>query len=383
MDVFYGWGDSHWGLELVTPIVLVGAGVLISAVALRVFRAVPRALSAAVGVTWIMWLTIAYFTPRPVLFSLVFLAVFLLASDSPSLRWTLPPLIWAWAAVHGGFVVGLGYLFLDACRKRNRGRVWDLAICTFVTLLTAHGWGTWEIVLDFVKNRDALNLISEWLTPNFISFALFPFAIGLIALISGAISGRVRYQDLWVIVPFLLFALTANRSVPIAALVLAPLFVEPLGRMPIRDTTEKAHQSIANSVILSLILVFAWLVPLKGGLKPDLFAVEALGYVNEGRLFHNDAIGGYLIYSQWPERRVYIDDRAELYGQRFIEFVQARDGSSNWKKVFQEFKIHQALLELDDPLTEILTASGWTETYRDNDFIVLTDSTQEGISSAD
>jgi hypothetical protein len=248
-------------------------------------------------------------------------------------------------------------------------------------LFTAHGWGTWEIVLDFLKNRDALNLISEWLTPNFISFALFPFAIGVIALIWGGIAGRLRYQDLWVIVPFSLFALMANRSVPIAALVLAPLFVEPLGRMRLSETAGKAHQSMANSAILLFLIVLAWLVPLKGGLDHDLFAVEALGFVNEGRLFHNDAIGGYLIYSQWPERRVYIDDRPELYGKRFIEFVQIRDGSSNWKKVFREFEIHQALLDLDDPLTEILTASGWTETYRDGEFIVLSDSTQDEISS--
>jgi hypothetical protein len=129
-----------------------------------------------------------------------------------------------------------------------------------------------------------------------------------------------------------------------------------------------------NLVILSLVVVVPWLAPLKGGLDQTLFAVNALRFVNEERLFHDDAVGGYLIYSEWPKRLVYIDDRAELYGDRFIEFVATRDGSAQWRDVFDEFDIHQALLKPDAPLTQILRASGWTELYRDKEFVVLTES---------
>ena len=37
--------------------------------------------------------------------------------------------------------------------------------------------------------------------------------------------------------------------------------------------------------------------------------------------------GGYLIYAEWPERLIYIDDRAELYGEElFREYRDMRGG---------------------------------------------------------
>jgi hypothetical protein len=94
MDLLYGWGDRLIGLNLVTPLVVVGSTTLVIALALRVSRTISDPLPAAVGLIWIMWLAIGYFTPRPVLFSLGFLAIFLLATDDRRLRWTLPFLIW-------------------------------------------------------------------------------------------------------------------------------------------------------------------------------------------------------------------------------------------------------------------------------------------------
>lgn len=371
MDLLYGWGDRLWGLELVTPLVVIGASLLMTAIALRVFNAVSKPLPAAIGVVWVMWLVIGYFTPRPVLFSLVLLAVFLLAADAPGSRWTLPFLMWLWAGVHGGFIVGLGYLVLDGLRRRDRSRLYDLISCTAVTFLTAHGWGTWEVVLDFLGNSKSLDLISEWLTPDFISLALFPFAIGLATMLAMAASGRIGRADLWVIVPFMLFALTANRAVPIASLVLAPWLVLPLRSWKLSGATADRRQTVLNAGIVLTVLLGPWLVPLKGGLDQSLFAVNALRFVGPGRLFHDDAVGGYLIYSEWPERQVFIDDRAELYGDTFHEFVQARGGSTEWEDTFDDYQIHQALLKTEDPLAEILEATGWIATYRDKEFVLF------------
>ncbi len=39
------------------------------------------------------------------------------------------------------------------------------------------------------------------------------------------------------------------------------------------------------------------------------------------RLFHDDVIGGYIIYAEWPGIDVLIDDRAELYGDELSRFV--------------------------------------------------------------
>ncbi len=370
-DLLYGWADNLWSLETVTPLVLTGAMVLVGAIGLRVYRTVPSPLPAAIGTIWVMWLTIGYFTPRPVLFSLALLAVFLVAADDQKLRWTLPLLMWLWAAIHGGFIVGLGYLVLDGLRRRDRRRLVDIGAATAVTLVTAHGWGTWQVVLKFLRSGDELDLIVEWLTPDLFSIEHFPFAIVVVALMAGGVSGRIVKRDLWVVLPFLLFAFTANRAVPVAALVLAPWFVGGLARLQVASKSVNARQSAFNAGVVAAVLLIPWMVPLEGGLDQKMFAVGAVSHMGPERAFHDDAVGGYLIYQQWPDRLVYIDDRAELYGADFTDFVNARGAAPVWREVFEHFDLEQAVLKVSDPLGEVLSAAGWTETYRDERFVLL------------
>lgn len=370
-DLLYGWADNLWSLETVTPLVLTGAIVLVGAIGLRVYRTVPAPLPAAIGTIWVMWLTIGYFTPRPVLFSLALLAVFLVAADDQRLRWALPLVMWLWAAVHGGFIVGLGYLVLDGLRRRDRSRFVDIGAATAVTFLTAHGWGTWQVVLKFLRSGDELDLIVEWLTPDLFSIEHFPFALAVVALVVGAVNGKIVKRDLWVVLPFLLFAFTANRAVPVAALVLAPWFVGGLARAQRPATTVSARQSAFNAGVVAAVLVVPWIVPLDSGLDQELFAVEAVNRLAPGRAFHDDAVGGYLIYQKWPDRLVYIDDRAELYEEDFTDFVNARGAAPGWEQVFERYDLSQALLKVSDPLGEVLAAAGWSETYRDERFVLL------------
>ena len=371
-DLLYGWLDRKWGLAVVIPIVAVGALLIVGSIALRNYRILGSPLPAAVATAWVMWLLIGYFTPRPVVFSLGFLALMLVIADEDRLRWALPPLIWLWASVHGGFVVGIGYLVLDGLRRRDRRRIVDVAAVTLISLLTAHGLGTWQVVLQFLGNTEALDLIVEWLTPNLISIELFPFLLGIIAIMIGAIRGRVVMRDLWVIIPFLGFAFTANRSVPLAALVLAPWFVTalmPLGKKPTHTTRV---QGVVNAVLLALVIVLPWAIPIEGGLDEELFGVEAVEHLEPGPVFHDDGVGGYLIYSKWPDRLVYIDDRAELYEEEFIEFVKARDADDVWRDVFARHEIRQALLKQEDRLGQVLVAEGWNPVFEDDRFILLT-----------
>lgn len=371
MDLLYGWGDRLVGLDLVTPLVFVGSTLLVLTLALRVYRAVNRPLPAAVGLAWMMWLTIGYFTPRPVLFSLLLLGVLLLVADEAKLRWAIPLVTWIWSAVHGGFVVGLGYLVLDGFRRRDKRRVADVVGGIIAASLTAHGWGTWQIVVDFLGNQEALDLIVEWLTPNFISLPLFPFALGVVAILISAIRGRILVSDLWVIIPFLLFAFSANRSVPLAAIVLAPFLVTGLRTWRLAGAQATRTQSRLNVALVSALVLVPWLVPVNGGLDTELFAIDALAHVGPGRFFHDDAVGGFLIYSEWPARHVFIDDRAELYGSVFIDYVKTRGGTPVWEEVFERFDLRQALLNINDPLREILLANGWKQVYQDLKFSVL------------
>jgi hypothetical protein len=97
----------------------------------------------------------------------------------------------------------------------------------------------------------------------------------------------------------------------------------------------------------------------------------ALDALEPGLLFHDAAAGGYLIYAVWPERLVFIDDRAELYGEDgFRRFTDLRVGIDA-VATLADLGIEQALVTPDLPLLEVLENDGWVERFRDDDFVVV------------
>ena len=142
----------------------------------------------------------------------------------------------------------------------------------------------------------------------------------------------------------------------------------PLGK---RATSTTRFQGVLNATILAMVVVLPWVVPIKGGLDDELFGVDAIEHLRPGPAFHDDGVGGYLIYSKWPDRLVYIDDRAELYEGDFIDFAKARDADEVWREVFAKYGIAQALLKHEDRLTQVLLAEAWEPVFEDNRFVVL------------
>src|SRR5690606_38262539 len=101
------------------------------------------------------------------------------------------------------------------------------------------------------------------------------------------------------------------------------------------------------------------------------FPVEAYEQLALVPTFHDDAVGGYLIYRKFPY--VLIDDRAELFGDLFGRFVEVRAAKPDWRELFEEYDLEQAIVRVDDPIKSVLELSGWTTTYEDDAFVVFRD----------
>ncbi len=52
------------------------------------------------------------------------------------------------------------------------------------------------MLLDFVKARDALALLSEWRRPEIISVVFLPFLLGMALIVWAAVKGRVTPKHL-------------------------------------------------------------------------------------------------------------------------------------------------------------------------------------------
>jgi hypothetical protein len=372
LELGYGFFDDRGGLSFVTPFIAVTATLLFAFVLLVTYRQ-TRSLPATVIVGVLTaWLSAAFLSPRPVLVSYLLLAIVVAATTDKRLRWVLPLVAFIWAAVHGSFILGIGYVVLVGLLQRDRRRLTDAVAMMGASTFTAHGWGVWQVLIEFGRSQDALDLITEWATPDLTKVALIPFLIGTILLIVAGIRGHLAMRHLWIVVPFFVFAATATRAVFPAWVVLAPF--AGLAMASVRASTRSGRRETKVLTTMAVILlIFPLVLPVDGGsqLSED-FPVEASEALTADRIFHDDYTGGYLIYRYGTDRPVFIDDRAELYGADHLRsMIQARNGFPGWREVFDEWAIEQVLIRPDNGIATVLEDAGWVTDYEDEEYLVL------------
>ena len=238
------------------------------------------------------------------------------------------------------------------------------------TFLTAHGLGVLEFLLDFSEAGPALALLSEWRRPELLSVVFAPFLIGVGLIVIGAFRGKVTPKHLILLVPFLLLALSATRAVPPAWIALVPLMGTALAGLAV-GATAAVLDDRWPWCSPCVVLVMPWFIISDGSIDEERFPVAAAEELADVPTFHDDSAGGYLIWSEGPERLVYIDDRAELYGDRMLEYVEVRDLERDWEPVFERDGIEQVLLKADEELLGELASAGWSTTYEDDVYVVM------------
>jgi hypothetical protein len=91
-------------------------------------------------------------------------------------------------------------------------------------------------------------------------------------------------------------------------------------------------------------------------------------------VFSTDAWGGYLIYSMYPERKVVVDDRHDLYGSgRIRQYLILTQGEPGWEGVLKEWQIRTAVLPTDSTIANLLRElpREWRVVYEDKVAVVF------------
>jgi hypothetical protein len=366
------------GLGWVRFELVIVAGLTYLLLATVVHRRSRNVLATGVLMAAFTWLAVAFEVPRPVVFSGLFLVMLVVMLDR-DLLWPVPLVLWVWAAVHGAWIIGIGYLVVHSlATKRPVGKTARVVGVSLVAVtVTAHGLGVWHILWEFFRNRDALSYIEEWAIPNVLSVQVLPYVLLFVLLLVGAIRGRLAMRSLWVIVPFFVFGLSAGRSLYPAMIVLLPFATRGWPeRWRWRPGVVSAREAAGNVVVGACLLVLplGLVAVAHSGIDTERFPVRAVQYLALGPAWTDDGTGGYLIYAEWPAREVFIDDRAELYGAEFMrEFVNTRRGAPVWKDVMAKYGIRQVLVESDAGLARALREAGWMVRYEEADrWMVLT-----------
>jgi hypothetical protein len=90
-------------------------------------------------------------------------------------------------------------------------------------------------------------------------------------------------------------------------------------------------------------------------------------------VFCPDSWGGYMIYRWYPEIRVVVDDRHDLYGaeylKQYLKFMHAEPG---WDEALAETHADWVLLPDGTPAATLLReVAAWKIVYRDQTAVVF------------
>ena len=362
------------------------------AILYRLLRLLGANEIAAAGlVLWAAFLGVPNLGARPREFTFLFFAFFLdrlyryRMGESRQL-WLLPLVMPLWANLHAGFVFGLGLLGLFALsetvawlagRSPAPRRLWAATLAAILAT-GVHPLGPRVLLypLDYYRGAEnpSFRMVTEFASPNFHEPLNLVFAAGLVALMLLPGKGEPGSgTDALLVAVFTLQALVSARQVILCALVLPPVLVRrAVARFQfVRALAPSRLPRIAsrlNLVLLAALLVGAAAFAARQanvqlGMEPhtDDLPVAGARFIDEhhlpGPVFNHQPWGGYLIYQWYPERRVFIDGRIDMYGKVIVDdYMQAANAKPQWAEIFDRWGIQTVLLPKDSPLAAVLRA---------------------------
>ena len=393
-----------WGGLMVTFAVVIAAAYLL---AFR--RCSGRPYLAGILTTWAALASLPVWGVRPQVLSLFLASLFLVLYDisqsRPRTLWWAVPLMLLWVNLHAGYALGIGLLVLllvgDAAdaiigsepsahaAPRIRTMALVIAGCLAVVPINPYGTKMYLYPLATLRSVSMQSKIAEWFSPNFHDPKYLPLALLMLATIAAlALSTRrLRAGELLLLLAANLAALLSVRHIAIYALIAVPILSKLLaGRFEGRSRGRAVPFAIAAVTNGAMLVAFTTFIALhirttvKGQTEAEAnaFPVRAVSFLATQRppgpmLNHYDW-GGYLIWRLYPDCRVFIDGRADVYGDSLMkDFDNANSLSGDWRGVLQRWKIRTIILPPDSPLiTALQSSSDWKQLYSDSQATIVT-----------
>jgi hypothetical protein len=401
---------GEFGVRLITVSLGTAATIIVFAMANR-FLGKPY---AAFFLALILLVLMApSLSPRPQLVTFLLFALYLRVltdfkyAGKTRCLLALPPLMAVWVNFHGGYIGGLALLALFvACEwltflaKDHRDtaqwrRLKWLSLAAIATLLSSlvnpYFVGHWLYPFQVMGMEASRTYISEWHSPNFHRLQGQVYLVLVFAYFIVTIYRRRKADITELAIPLFFAAMgfVAARHIPLAAIALIPFTAVALAQQPLTqlmparalqacsawynrhvrhgsDLGDKEY--LLNWVLLGLILAGFLLyyavnhASIAETAKRQM-PVEATEFIIKtgihGRMFNTYQYGGYLIYRLYPDQQVFIDGRADMYGDAFMrEYGEIINGGKNWERLFDKYRIDYVLVQHDDPLRQLLLERG-------------------------
>jgi hypothetical protein len=316
--------------------------------------------------------------------------------------WWMVPIMLLWVNFHAGYALGLALIalyFISIALDRK----WHLLLppamlfvaCTAVVPVNPNGFRMFSYPLETLTSPAMFAFIQEWASPNFHELTFLPLAL-LLFLVLGALAltpKRVRMGELFLLLVTSFGALRSIRHIPIFALIAAPIFARHLWYLMESHGWEKSFTprevparlaGLAFSLVLLFALAALGIVRVKDFVSNQP-SYEAKNYPQAavdfleaqqlpGPIYNRYIWGGYLIRKLYPKYPVYIDGRADVYGDAFIiETMRTDSGYAGWQEPLERLAIRTVLVSPEEPLSSLLRQDEkWNRVYEDRQAVIFT-----------
>jgi hypothetical protein len=356
---------------------------------------------------------------RPQMLTLLLMSVFLFLLDRFSTTRNfkflipLPLLMILWVNLHSGYAIGLvviaAYLFaafVEGIVYLYRGRTKRettnteptlspralrslflvLVLSFLAVLVNPNGARMFIYPFETLTSAAMQRYIQEWFSPDFHQTEWLPFALLILSIIATSLVARARVPLAHTLLLFALglLALRSARNIPLFALVAIPVLSAQLAAwIPLRASKFPTPplMRIVNAVLVGVLALVALLrigsvLVNQPNVERAKFPAAAVEWIQQNRpapnLYNSYGWGGYLIWKLYPDYLVYIDGRADVHGDVFIEeFLDVYRGAIGWEEELQRRDVRLVLIEPDAPLAKALAAdSQWTQVFSDTQSVV-------------
>jgi hypothetical protein len=348
--------------------------------------------------------------PQMFTFTLASLLLWLLESgkkeDRPRLLLWIPPLFLLWLNLHAGFALGLALLFAYGAGliletavgntpwKNARPIVLRvlllLLVCLALVPLNPRGAQLYRYPFDTLRSSAMRSFIVEWFSPDFHEWLYRPFLVVWLLLLTALASSRSRPKGR-VIVPLLLTsfaALDAVRHIPIFVLVAMPVIAAalPVNSAPLAVSQRRPYSSwfrpsfnIAVVILIALFTLVKWvsLTRSEDAHEAEQYPQRAVAFLQSSaqpqRIFVYYDWGGYAIWKLYPEHRVFVDGRADLYGDDLLrQFKTALQLRTGWRDILDRWTVEAVLVPPSCALAQaLLLDPNWHATFIDSKAVIL------------
>jgi hypothetical protein len=399
-------------------LILLFAAIISAAFFLLYLRCGPHSYIAGVFTVCGAFATITLWGVRPQILSLLLTSLWLLilerSEDNPKLLWWTLPLTLLWVNLHAGFALGLALsaVFLagewiegSGIERASGGlnpnpahlrlAALTLSLDLLLVSLNPNGPRLFFYPVETLRSTAMQNYIAEWASPNFHLVQYLPLLLLLLGtfVILGWKRSAIRLRDFVLLLVSLFASLVSVRLIPFFVLIAAPLLTRQLAdsdslrnrswKISKQSSASATFHPFLNAVMILTMAGFAVIhttrvIHRQPQAVAEAFPEGAVAFLQShpitGPIFNHYDWGGYLIWKLYPATRVFIDGRADLYGESILDqFDATYQFKGDWPQPLQHWDIRTVLVPSDSALAAGLrSAPGWRVAYEDAQAVIFT-----------